>query len=133
MLFRVSLRSRFCLSLLLILSLTACQQVQSQPQQSGPAPLPQDPLVQAYFNHEPTANYTDPYRQQTRPGDNLEQQIIDAIASAQSTVDVAVQELRLPRIAQALIERQKAGVRVRVILENTYSQPWSAITEAELT
>ncbi|WP_242024600.1 phospholipase D-like domain-containing protein [Trichocoleus sp. FACHB-591] len=132
MLFPVSLRSRFYLSLLLILSLTACQQVQSQPQQSAPAPLPQDPLVQAYFNHEPAAKYTEPYRQQTRPGDNLEQQIIDAIASAQSTVDVAVQELRLPKIAQALIDRQKAGVKVRVILENTYSQPWSAITEAEL-
>jgi len=130
LLFWVSLRSRFCLSLLLILSLTACQQVQSQPQR--PAPLPQDPLVQAYFNHEPASEYTEPYRQQTRPGDNLEQQIIDAIASAQSTVDVAVQELRLPRIAQALIERQKAEVKVRVILENTYSQPWSAITEAEL-
>jgi phosphatidylserine/phosphatidylglycerophosphate/cardiolipin synthase-like enzyme len=130
LLFRVSLRSRFCLSLLLILSLSACQQVQSQPQR--PAPLPQDPLVQAYFNHEPAAEYTEPYRRQTRPGDNLEQQIIDAIASAQSTVDVAVQELRLPKIAQALIERQKAGVKVRVILENTYSQPWSAITEAEL-
>ncbi|HEY9748651.1 MAG TPA: phospholipase D-like domain-containing protein [Allocoleopsis sp.] len=130
MLFSVSLRSHFCLSLLLVLSLSACQQVQSQPQR--PAPLPQDPLVQAYFNHEPAAEYTEPYRQQTRPGDNLEQQIIDAIASAQSTVDVAVQELRLPKIAQALIERHKAGVKVRVILENTYSQPWSAITEAEL-
>src|SRR6476469_7478592 len=131
-LFRVSLRSRFCLSLLLILSLSACQQVQSQSQPQRPAALPQDPFVQAYFNHEPAAEYTEPYRQQTRPGDNLEQQIIDAIASAQSTVDVAVQELRLPKIAQALIDRQKAGVKVRVILENTYSQPWSAITEAEL-
>lgn len=130
MLFSVSSRSRFCLSLLLVLSLSACQQVQSQPQR--PAPLPQDPLVQAYFNHEPAAEYTEPYRQQTRPGDNLEQQIIDAIASAESSVDVAVQELRLPKIAQALVERQKAGVQVRVILENTYSQPWSAISEAEL-
>ncbi len=114
----------------MLVSLAACQQVQSQPDR--PAPLPQDSLVQAYFNHEPSAEYTEPYRQQTRPGDDLEQIIVDAIASAESTVDVAVQELRLPKIAQALIDRQKAGVKVRVILENTYSQPWSEISPAAL-
>lgn len=114
----------------MLVSLAACQQVQSQP--NRPAPLPQDSLVQAYFNHEPSAEYTEPYRQQTRPGDDLEQIIIEAIASAESTVDVAVQELRLPKIAQALIDRQKAGVKVRVILENTYSQPWSQISSTAL-
>lgn len=127
---RFSIWFRQCWSCLLLLSLAACQQVQSQPDR--PAPLPQDSLVQAYFNHEPSAEYTEPYRQQTRPGDDLEQIIVDAIASAESTVDVAVQELRLPRIAQALIDRQKAGVKVRVILENTYSQPWSEISPAAL-
>jgi len=40
--------------------------------------------------------------------------------------------LRLPKIAQALVERQKAGVKVRVILENTYTRPWSAFTTAEV-
>ena len=34
--------------------------------------LPQDPLIQVYFNHNPKANYTDPYRQIKREGDNLE-------------------------------------------------------------
>ncbi|WP_229414249.1 MULTISPECIES: phospholipase D-like domain-containing protein [Moorena] len=91
-------------------------------------PLPQDPWVQAYFNHSRSAQYTDPYRGVTREGDNLEQVIVDAIASAKSTVDVAVQELRMPRIAQALVERQQAGVKVRVILDNNYSLPVSQLT-----
>lgn len=127
----VKFAPRLCTTLLLALTLTACQQAQSQ-LDSRPAPLPQDPQIQAYFNHEPASEYTEPYRQQTRPGDDLEQQIVDAIASAESTVDVAVQELRLPKIAQALIDRQQAGVKVRVILENTYSQPWSTLTKEEL-
>jgi phosphatidylserine/phosphatidylglycerophosphate/cardiolipin synthase-like enzyme len=88
--------------------------------------------VQAYFNHAESAKYTEPYRQLTRPGDDLEQLILEAIASAESTVDVAVQELRLPKIAQALVARHQAGVKVRVILENSYSRPWSDFTAAEV-
>ncbi len=96
------------------------------------APLPQDALVQAYFNHNLASNYREPYRQKIRPGDNLEQIILEAIAQAQSSIDVAVQEFRLPRIAQALGAKHKAGVAVRVILENTYSRPWSEFTPAEV-
>ncbi|MBD2167329.1 hypothetical protein H6G04_23340 [Calothrix membranacea FACHB-236] len=116
---------------LLILALTACQKVQSF--NKRPAPLPQDPLVQVYFNYSESSEFTEPYRQQTRLGDNLEQQIVDTISQAKSTVDVAVQELRLPRIAQALVDRQKAGVKVRIILENTYSRPWSSFTPEEIS
>lgn len=124
-----NLKLRLCAFLLAFTS-TACQKTQLQ---QRPAPLPQDPFVEVYFNYEPSAEYTEFYRQQTRAGDNLEQQIIDAIASAQFTVDVAVQELHLPKIAQALLERQTAGVRVRVILENTYSRPWSTFTTTEVS
>lgn len=122
-------RSRY-LAIFLTLILSACQKLQprSQPQN----PLPQDPNVQVYFNHTQTSEYTEPYRHQTRAGDDLEKQIIDAIALAKSSVDVAVQELRLPKIAQSLVERHKAGVKVRVILENTYSRPWSEFTPAEV-
>ncbi len=38
----------------------------------------------------------------------------------------------MPNIAQALAERARAGVRVRVILENNYSRPWSELTTAEI-
>lgn len=104
----------------------------SRSPQQRPLPLPQDPFVKAYFNHAESAEYTEPYRKQFRPGDDLEQQIVSAIASAQSTVDVAVQELRLPKIARSLVARHKAGVRVRVILENTYNRPSSDFTADEV-
>ena len=112
------------------ISLSACQS--EEVQTLRPSPLPQDPQIQVYTNHEPASSYTEPYRLITRDGDNLEQIMIDAIASARSTVDVAVQEFRLPGIAQALADRQKAGVRVRLILENTYARPLSSFTTEEL-
>ncbi len=115
---------------LLILFLTACQRFQSENKHLKP--LPQDPLVQVYFNHSQVSEYSEPYRQQTRQGDNLEKLIVDTITQAKSTVDVAVQELRLPKVAQALVDRQKAGVKVRVILENIYSRPWSNFTPNEI-
>ncbi len=120
----------FCCALLLALAFNAFKAV--QPQKSRLKPLPQDPLVQVYFNHSEASGYTEAYRQQKRTGDDLEQIIVDAIANAKSTVDVAVQELRLPKIAQALVDKQKAGVKVRVILENTYSRPWSSFSTNEL-
>lgn len=115
---------------LVVLTLSACQS--SQPQVHHSPPLPQDPFVQVYFNHSPSTTYNEPYRSVTRPGDNLEQIIVEAIATAQSTIDVAVQELRLPQIAQALVQRHQAGVRVRVILENTYNLSWSEIPAEDL-
>lgn len=52
--------------------------------------------------------------------------------SAQSSIDVAVQELQLPNIAQALADKAQTGVKVRVILENNYSRPLSELTVAEI-
>ncbi|PSR14076.1 competence protein ComE [filamentous cyanobacterium CCP3] len=85
--------------------------------------LPQDPYIQAYFNQNQAATYTDPYRHITRHGDNLEQVVIDAIATAQSSIDIAVHEFSLPGIAHALSEKKAAGIEVRVVVENTYSTP----------
>ncbi|MBU7583763.1 MAG: DUF655 domain-containing protein [Nostoc sp. TH1S01] len=110
----------------LIFVTTACQQVKSSHQRLSP--LPQDPLIQVYLNQSEASEYREHYRQQTRLGDDLEKIIVDAISQAKFAVDVAVQELRLPKVAQALVDRQKAGVKVRVILENTYSRPWSSFT-----
>ncbi|MEM9978409.1 MAG: phospholipase D-like domain-containing protein [Cyanobacteria bacterium P01_D01_bin.2] len=90
-----------------------------------PPRLPQDPHIQVFFNQRQTSGYRDPYRRIQRPGDNLEQVIIDAIAQATTSVDIAVQELNLPLVAQALIHRAEAGVTVRIILENQYNQVWS--------
>ncbi|HIK04740.1 MAG TPA: DUF655 domain-containing protein [Trichormus sp. M33_DOE_039] len=116
--------------LLLLLAIAACERVQSHNTRL-PA-LPQDPFVKVYFNQSESTEYREPYRQQTRLGDNLERQIIDTISQAKSTIDIAVQELRLPGIAQALSDQQKAGVKVRVILENNYSRSWSSLTVEEV-
>ncbi|NEO31055.1 MAG: DUF1669 domain-containing protein [Symploca sp. SIO3C6] len=114
----------------MLLGLLACQKIESQVYR--PKPLPQDPLVQVYFNRSLATEYKEPYRQLTRSGDDLEKLIVEAITSAQSTVDLAIQELRLPKIAQALVERHQAGVKVRVILENNYSRPWSDLSATEV-
>lgn len=104
----------------------------SQPQLQTIEPLPQHSQIQVYMNQNLANSFTDPYRQITRPGDDLESIIVDKIQAAQSTVDVAIQELRSPRIAQALRDRKQAGVRVRVVLENIYSRPVSSFTPQEI-
>ena len=126
-----SLSSCLRLGAIVLLALTtaACQQATTQ--NTRPQPLPQDAFVEVYFNHSQASEYIEPYRNQRRDGDNLEQVIVDAIASAKSTIDIAVQEFRLPQIAKALAARKKAGVKVRIILENNYSRPYSSLT-AEL-
>jgi phosphatidylserine/phosphatidylglycerophosphate/cardiolipin synthase-like enzyme len=95
--------------------------------------LPQDPLIQAYFNHSQAAFYTEPYRHQQRLGDDLEQLIVETIDSAQSSIDVAAHELNLPKIAQALKARQEAGVQVRVVVEHTYRQPLSQMKPQQIS
>ncbi|NET33366.1 MAG: competence protein ComE [Cyanothece sp. SIO1E1] len=116
-----------------MLLLNSCNQPQSS---SALAPilepLPQDPLIQVYFNHSQANAYTEPYRPIERLGNNLEQVIVEAIAAAELSIEIAVQELNLPQIAQALQERHQAGVRVRVILENHYSRPWSDLTAGKI-
>jgi phosphatidylserine/phosphatidylglycerophosphate/cardiolipin synthase-like enzyme len=104
--------------------------------QSGIQPflsaLPQDDSIRVYFNHNQAAEFSEPYRKKTRRGDDLASRIIAMAGSAQSSIDVAVQELQLPNIAQALAAKAQAGVKVRVILENNYSRPLSELTAAEV-
>ncbi|MFM7219581.1 MAG: phospholipase D-like domain-containing protein [Nodosilinea sp.] len=121
----------FALGLLLVMLVS--NQCRSTAQLPTRDPLPQDPYLQVYFNHNPAAVYTDPYRGMTRYGDNLEQVIIDGINAAQATIAVAVQELTLPGIAQALAQRQSQGVRVRVVLENQYSQSIAQQNRPQMT
>ncbi len=118
----------------LLVTLSSCGGENKSTALTRPQPLPQDPFIQAYFNHNLAqgANYTDPYRQQERPGDNLEQIIIDMIATAEESIAVAVQEFRLPKIAQALAEKKRSGVEVRVIIEDDYNRSWSQYSQAEV-
>ncbi|MEM9215939.1 MAG: phospholipase D-like domain-containing protein [Cyanobacteria bacterium P01_F01_bin.150] len=96
------------------------------------APLPQNQHIQAYFNYSQASHYQEPYRKQHRPGDNLEQIILDHINQANISIDLAIQELNLPQVAQALLAKHQEGLKVRVIVEHDYRQPWSALTQSEI-
>jgi len=89
--------------------------------------------IRVAFNQRAEASYRSPISGERRAGDNLEELLLQTIREARQELLVAVQELSLPRVAEALAERQRAGLRVRVVLENTYSTPWSAEHEAELS
>ncbi|WP_373536850.1 DUF655 domain-containing protein [Microcoleus sp.] len=123
-----------CCAGLLAIALAGCGQPKQEVQNVPPSlpPLPQDALLQVYFNQSLTSNYTEPYRAQTRPGDDLEKLVAEAVASAGSTVDVAVQEFRLPGIARQMADRARSGIKVRLIVEHLYSRPWSDYTSLEL-
>ncbi|PZU97408.1 MAG: competence protein ComE [Pseudanabaena sp.] len=94
--------------------------------------LPQHPDIQVFFNHNQSSRYTDPYRKIERLGDNLEKIMIENINQAQSSLDIAVQEFRLPNIASAIVEAKLRGVRVRLILENAYSRAWGELSAADI-
>jgi len=115
----------FAVGLLLILGSALWRAIGTSSQVDGlqplRSPLPQDPTIQVFFNQSEANVYTEPYRPITRYGDNLEQVIIDSINQATATVDIAVQQLNLPGIAEALVERQRRGVQIRLILENDYA------------
>lgn len=74
-----------------------------------------------YFNQNQDNSYTEPYRKIERKGDDLEKTILEEISKAKHSIVLAVQEFRLPRIAKLLVEKAKEGVKVKVILENSYN------------
>ena len=76
--------------------------------------------VKTYLNYSAKSQYVD-YRNITRSGDNLEQVILEEIGKANQSIFLAVQELRLPLVARALIEKKKQNVDVRVVLEHDYN------------
>jgi len=90
--------------------------------------LAQTPAIKVAFNQDLSSIYTDPYRNITRHGANLETLIVQEIQSAQKSIDIAIQALSLPLIAHALVKQQKRGVKIRVIMENNYAKPWVKIT-----
>jgi hypothetical protein len=63
-----------------------------RPSRSAPksTPLPQDPQIQVYFNHNPSTSYLEPYRPIQRFGDDLEAIIIQEIDRATQSIDIAV-------------------------------------------
>ncbi|KKZ15360.1 MAG: phospholipase, partial [Candidatus Synechococcus spongiarum 142] len=116
--------------LLLLASCAAPSRFVGRQQVAGPAAAADG--ISVYFNQRRQSRYRSPLTGTMRQGDNLEQVVVDAIAGARRSISLAVQELTLPGIAQALVERHRAGVQVRVVLENSYSTPWSRQHPSEL-
>lgn len=120
-----------CVWLLLSLALGGCTARASfSPRQQSHPPLPAG--VELAFNHDTLQHYRSPTSGNPREGSDLEALIIDTIRQARTEVVLAVQELSLPGIAEALVERQRAGVPVRVVVENSYRRPWSLQHPSEL-
>ena len=95
--------------------------------------LPLPPQFQLHFNHRDAGRYRQPLNGQWRNGDNLEDHLVQQINAASEELLVAIQELTLPEISQALIRAKKRGVNVQVVLENNYSKPWSEQHPSDLT
>ena len=91
----------------------------------APTELAMPERIEVVFNHNDTSRYRSPLNGAWRNGDDLESWLVAAIDAANKEVLVAVQELSLPRIARALVAAQQRGVRVAVVLENSYSHAWS--------
>lgn len=85
-----------------------------------------------YFNNSDYYDYTDPYRGIYRSGYDLEKAILKEINSARFSIDVAVQEIRLPHVAKALARRFADGIRVRLVLENNYNSAISDFDRGEI-
>ena len=93
--------------------------------------LPQHRHLRGYFNGSQASVYHDPYRHIWRYGDDLEQILCDLVRSAQFSIDLAVQELNLPRLAKEIRDKHRAGIQIRIILENRYSHIPSKMTRGE--
>ena len=98
----------------------------------GPKDLPLPPGIEVVFNHNSQHHYRSPITGQWREGDDLEAFLLQSIASAHQEILVTVQELSLPKVAAALVEKRRQGVTVKVVLENIYSTPWSQEHPADL-
>ena len=84
------------------------------------------------FNHRDSSRYRHPLTGEWRNGDDLEQALIAQIERAEHELLVAVQELSLPAVADALVKASQNGVKVHVVLENTYSTPWTELHPTDL-
>lgn len=106
------LRRSIKLFLLLILTLSACQFPSGEPEQTaGPAPV--DDWFSVYF--------TDPGSPQSRSlRGGPDAHLAEAIEAAQASVDLAVLDLDLWSIRDALLDAHRRGVTVRLVVESEY-------------
>jgi len=117
------------LAAILLVGCSAQARLEGRPPQA----LPMPEGITVAFNHNPANRYRSPISGTWRQGDDLEALVLQSIEAAERQILVAVQELSLPRVASALVRKHQQGLDVRVVLENTYSTPWSLQHDAGLS
>lgn len=115
-------------ALTLAATLAGCAPGQARIEGAPPQDLPLPSGITVAFNQGGWHRYRSPISGRWRRGDDLEAMILKAIAEARQEILVAVQELSLPKVASALVEAHRRGVRVQVVLEDTYSTAWSRLS-----
>lgn len=75
-----------------------------------------DGAINVYFNKSVEANYASSGNT-ANSNINLANRLIDRINEAQQSIDVAVYEINLPKIINALIQKASEGVEVRLIVD----------------
>ncbi|WP_296225943.1 phospholipase D-like domain-containing protein [Ralstonia sp. UBA689] len=103
--------------------------IQATLAQSNPAT---EKSLMAYFNQRTSSQFTEPYRNIVRNGDDLERVIVQQIGHAKRSIDVAVMSMTLPNIARALVEAKQRGVAVRVVLDNSNNRNWIDLSTDEV-
>jgi len=71
------------------------------------------------FNRVSHESYIDPYRGHLRIGHNVEDTALELIQNARRRIWTASYEIRLPQIANALVEARARGVDVRIVTESS--------------
>ena len=96
---------------------------------TAPAELPMPKQIDVVFNHNARSRYRSPLTGEWRNGDNMEEAwLVKAIDGATEEVLVAIQELSLPRVAQALIaakHRRGPGSTEQQTQAGRLFQDWS--------
>lgn len=117
------------LSVFFLILLSACLQTRSQPPVQTNLPLktvatgreePIFPTVTAVENSAPFQVYfTDPYAASapTQRG-GIDEDLIGAIDDAQKTIDIAMLNINLNGIGEALVRAQRRGVQVRLVMDS---------------
>lgn len=89
--------------------------------------------IKVHFNQLAGQVYDEPYRKIARNGEDFEKILIEHIQKAQKKIFIAIQEVRLPYLANSLKEAHARGVDVRIVLENSYSKAFPYKNRSELS
>jgi len=108
----MKLKSLYFFVLSIILFISCSKEVVKQTEVTQKSPSE----INIYFNKDADTSYAFPNNKANFKV-NLEDKLLNRINQANSTIDIAVYEINLPRIVNALISRASAGIKIRFIID----------------